>query len=235
MCIRDRARGRPVDKRTDIWAFGCVLFEMLCGGRPFPGETVSDTIATILTREPDWNRLPAAAPARVTRLLRRCLEKDPKRRLRDIGDARLDLEDANGGAPDDDGIRQQAVGVTRRTAVAALAGAAAGAAASGAFAVGRYRDGTPRGLTRFAIAMPEGEFHAASFNSRVGISRDGTRIAFNTLTQGGAIPLYTRSLGDLESKGLKRFPPAPRRFSLPTAGGWGFSLRVRPPACGKSP
>ncbi|MFN2446014.1 MAG: serine/threonine-protein kinase [Vicinamibacterales bacterium] len=73
----EQARGLPVDKRTDIWAFGCVLFEMLCGGRPFPGETVSDTIATILTREPDWNRLPAAAPARVTRLLRRCLEKDP--------------------------------------------------------------------------------------------------------------------------------------------------------------
>jgi eukaryotic-like serine/threonine-protein kinase len=97
-----------VDKRTDIWAFGCVLFEMLAGRRPFSGDTVSDTIATILTREPDWNRLPAAVPARVNRLLRRCLEKDPKRRLRDVGDARLDMDDARGGASDDDSTGSKA-------------------------------------------------------------------------------------------------------------------------------
>ena len=83
-----------MDKRADIWAFGCVLFEMLGGRRAFTGETSSDTIAAVLGREPDWNALPGATPAGVLALLRRCLEKDPSRRLRDIGDARIELEHA---------------------------------------------------------------------------------------------------------------------------------------------
>jgi eukaryotic-like serine/threonine-protein kinase len=90
----EQARGRPVDKRADIWAFGCVLYEMLSGRKAFDRETVSDTIAAILEREPVWNALPAATPAAVVRLLQRCLEKDVNRRLRDIGDARLELDDA---------------------------------------------------------------------------------------------------------------------------------------------
>jgi len=88
----EQARGKAVDKRTDIWAFGCVLFEMLTGRRPFDGGTSSDTIAGILTREPDWTALPAATPAKLRGLLNRCLEKDPKRRLRDIGEARLEID-----------------------------------------------------------------------------------------------------------------------------------------------
>ena len=82
----EQARGYAVDKRTDIWAFGCVLYEMLTGRVTFPGDTVSDTIAKILEREPDWSALPAATPAPIRRLLLRCLAKDPKQRLRDIGD-----------------------------------------------------------------------------------------------------------------------------------------------------
>jgi len=82
----EQARGQSVDKRTDIWAFGCVLFEMISGTRPFAGATVSDSIAAILEREPDWNSLPAGTPPGVRRLLQRCLEKDPQRRLRDIGE-----------------------------------------------------------------------------------------------------------------------------------------------------
>ena len=88
----EQARGRDVDKRTDIWPFGCVLFEILTGRSAFRSETVSDTIAAILDREPEWRALPAATPATVRRLLERCAEKDPKRRLRDIGDARTELE-----------------------------------------------------------------------------------------------------------------------------------------------
>ena len=88
----EQARGLPLDKRTDIWAFGCVLFEMLSGRRAFAGATISDTIATILQREPDWSAIPPQTPAGVLRLTKRCLEKDPERRLRDLGDADLALE-----------------------------------------------------------------------------------------------------------------------------------------------
>jgi Tol biopolymer transport system component len=90
----DQARGRGLDKRTDIWSFGCVLFEMLTGGRAFGGETVSDTIAGVLERDVEWDALPPSVPIRIRDLLRRCLQKDPTRRLRDIGDARIEIDDA---------------------------------------------------------------------------------------------------------------------------------------------
>jgi serine/threonine protein kinase len=90
----EQARGKSVDKRADIWAFGCVLFEMLTGHKAFDRETVSDTMAAILEREPEWRRLPASTPPTVRRLLQRCLTKDVGRRLRDIGDACLELDDA---------------------------------------------------------------------------------------------------------------------------------------------
>ena len=95
----EQARGHNVDKRADIWAFGCVLFEMLTGRVAFVGETASDTIAKILEREPDWSVLPAATPARIRQLLVRCLVKDPKQRLRDIGDVRIEMDSADDALP----------------------------------------------------------------------------------------------------------------------------------------
>jgi eukaryotic-like serine/threonine-protein kinase len=91
----EQARARPVDKRTDIWAFGCVLYEMLIGRTAFAGQTPTDTLAAILEREPDWRLLPDATPFTIRRLLQRCLQKDPRRRLRDIGDARIDIDEAS--------------------------------------------------------------------------------------------------------------------------------------------
>jgi Flp pilus assembly protein TadD/TolB-like protein len=93
----EQARGKETDRRTDIWAFGCILYEMLTGRRLFAGETVPDALAAILHRDPDWTALPARTPPRVRELLVLCLEKDPGRRLRDAGDARLELEAAIGG------------------------------------------------------------------------------------------------------------------------------------------
>jgi eukaryotic-like serine/threonine-protein kinase len=91
----EQARGAVVDKRADIWAFGCVLYEMFAGVRAFDGETFSDAIAHVIERDPDWRALPARTPPGVRRLLRRCLEKNLRRRLRDIGDARLDLDECS--------------------------------------------------------------------------------------------------------------------------------------------
>ena len=96
----EQARGLVVDKRTDNWAFGCVLYEMLTGRAAFAGATLSDIVAAILTREPDWTQMPADTPAAMRRVLRRCLEKDARRRLRDIADARLDLQEAAGSSPE---------------------------------------------------------------------------------------------------------------------------------------
>jgi serine/threonine protein kinase len=90
----EQARGKTVDQRADIWAFGAVLHEMLTGRRAFDGDDVSITLAKVLNEDVDWNTLPADLPAPLMRLLRRCLEKDPKRRLSSIGDARLELEEA---------------------------------------------------------------------------------------------------------------------------------------------
>ena len=88
----EQARGQRVDKRGDIWSFGCVLYEMLTGRLAFPGDTVSDTIAEILERDPDWSALPAATPEAVRRVLLRCLAKKPQQRLRDIGDVRIEID-----------------------------------------------------------------------------------------------------------------------------------------------
>ena len=100
----EQARGMEVDKRADIWAFGVVVWEMLTGQRAFRGETVSDTLAAILKEEPDWSQLPERMPADARQLLRRCLDRDPSTRLRDIGEARVLLGDPNLGgssAPSD--------------------------------------------------------------------------------------------------------------------------------------
>src|SRR5258706_14296504 len=90
----ERARGGSADRRSDIWAFGCVPFEMLTARAQFPADTLSDTIAAVLTREPDWNPVPTPVRPGIRRVLRKCLEKDPRQRLRDIGDVRMELDEA---------------------------------------------------------------------------------------------------------------------------------------------
>ncbi|HUS13329.1 MAG TPA: protein kinase [Pyrinomonadaceae bacterium] len=97
----EQAKGKVVDKRSDIWAFGCVLFEMITGKQSFSGETLTDILASVVRAEPDWNLLPASTPVASQRLLRRCLTKDPKQRLRDIGEARITIENFQSGRPEE--------------------------------------------------------------------------------------------------------------------------------------
>jgi serine/threonine-protein kinase len=175
----EQACGKPVDKRADIWAFGCVLFEMLARCRPFPGETTTEVIAATLEREPDFTKLPAATPQSVRRLLARCLEKNPARRLRDIGDARLDLEDALTGE------RADATGsARRRTRVASVAGAIAVALLLGVVATAasfRMLSSAPRPshpVTRFAIPFGPNEFVGSLHSPQVTISNDGSKVVY---------------------------------------------------------
>jgi serine/threonine protein kinase/Flp pilus assembly protein TadD len=123
----EQARGKPVDKRTDIWAFGCVFFEMLSGRRAFTGETSTDVFAAILSAEPDWSLLPAVTPPRLRELLARCLRKDANQRLRDIGDARMEIDLMREGREP----AAQAPPATRRPWRAAAAALAVIAAAAG--------------------------------------------------------------------------------------------------------
>ena len=130
----EQARGQAVDKRTDIWAFGCVLFEMLSGRRAFDGDTVTDTFARILEHEPDWAALPAETPASIRTLLERCLQKDPRKRLHDIADALIEIDDgarpivtASAAAAVPRGTRQRLAWIS----AALLAGIMLGAGAVG--------------------------------------------------------------------------------------------------------
>lgn len=194
----EQARGKSVDKRTDIWAFGCLLFEMVSGRMAFSGETFSDTIAAILERDPPWDKLPHATPPAVRRLLLRCLEKDPKRRLRDIGDARFELEDLLAAPAQTETAGRPAV-ITRRTAISVLSGVAAGAAAT-IFSISRYRGSVPRNLTQFVIGVPEGTIIPSSFSRRVALSPDGSRLAFFVGSPGGLLSVYLQSFRELQPR-----------------------------------
>jgi serine/threonine-protein kinase len=219
----EQARGQVVDRRTDVWSFGCIVFEMLSGERAFSGATVSDTLASVLTREPDFDRLPSSLSPAIVRVLRRCLEKDLKRRLRDLGDARLEIEDTRHAPPAPEttaGI--PAAGVTRRTAIGALAGAAVGAAAAAGVAFrfpGRTLDA---GIMRFPVALPPGSLVSSSFLSRLAISPDGMNIACNALVASqseterntaGRSRVLIRSIKDLEWKLLADVPAGSPFFS----------------------
>ena len=189
----EQARGQPVDARTDIWAFGCVLFEMLARRSAFGRETFSDSLAAVLDQEPPWAALPAATPASIRRLLRRCLTKDQQRRLRDIGDARLDLDDAI-ASPGTDAppVLERQRPAARQWLVAAVALAAAMAVAVLTWSRGSS-DSTPNGSpVRFAIAAPpDGTIDIS--RSPVGVSHDGRTIAFAAI-RGTTQQIFVRDL-----------------------------------------
>jgi serine/threonine-protein kinase len=126
----EQAKAKSVDRRADIWAFGCVLYEMLTGKQAFTGETVTDTLASIIKEEPDWLLLPSNTPMRIRVLLQSCLQKDPKQRLRDIGDARISLDEVLSGAPEGVAMPPTAAPLLHRGLPWASAGVLAGVLAA---------------------------------------------------------------------------------------------------------
>lgn len=224
----EQACGKSVDSRTDIWSFGCVLYEMLSQKQTFQGRTPTEILAAVVEREPDWKALPAETPEAVRALLKRCLRKDPAQRLRDIGDARIELEDAL-SAPAS--ATAQPAGITRRIAIGGVAGAVAGAAATGVFAIGRWRGAVTRNPIRFAIDAPDNGVFIASFNGRVGISPDGGRIAFNCgIGATGTNAFYLRSLSELESQRVKEVRTGSSAFFSPDGRWVGFLSSIAPGA-----
>ncbi len=235
----EQARGRAVDKRTDIWSFGCVLFECLTGKLAFAGETVSDLIAHILTGEPDWAALPAATPPRVRELLRRCLEKDARRRLRDMGDARIELEEVlspRGSASSAAYSTAIAGAVDAATAAAAaprkssgvgrqLAAAVAGAVI--AVVAGKLispllpgRHAAARAPIRFEVPETAG-MRMPGDGALQAISPDGTRIVF---VAGDSLKsrLWVRTLETLAARPLEGTEDGIQPFWSPDGRSIGF-------------
>ena len=170
----EQARGKPVDRRSDIWSLGVVLCEMISGKQIFGGETASDSMAAVITREPDWNELPAGVPPRIRDLLRRCLTKDPRRRLQAIGEARILIEDELSGAP---AVRTTAAAVTpQKKAWVALCVAVVITAVVTAALFLLIRPHPPAPVVRkFAIPVPD---LMLGIQSPPVLSPDGKRIAY---------------------------------------------------------
>ena len=186
----EQARGKAVDRRADIWAFGAVLYEMLTGQRAFEGDDIAITLATVMMKEPDWRALPRTTPAPLLRLLTRCLKKDPKARLRDIGDARVQIAELVSGTTDEPGVTTPSGVPSRwqRMVPWAVAGTLAVGLTLGVMAVMALRRGDEAVAARpveFTIVPPENTSFGgpppgggSGVATQVAVSPDGQNVAF---------------------------------------------------------
>jgi Tol biopolymer transport system component/tRNA A-37 threonylcarbamoyl transferase component Bud32 len=206
----EQARGRRVDKRTDIWAFGCLLWAMLTGQAPFAGDTLSDIIAGVLDREPPWSMLPAQTPPSVRRLLQRCLDKDPKLRLRDIADARFELEDSTRTPfPLFTSKRREAIAWTAAAVCLLVLGITG-------YITGR-QPARAGGVARFHLSPPgDGGIRD------VALSPDGDRVAFVSPGTDRERRLWIRPIDSLEAKPLYGTEGASAPFWSPDGRFIGF-------------
>jgi len=190
----EQARGKSVDKRTDVFSFGVVLFEMLTGRRLFQGEEVSDVLASVLKNEPDWAALPGDTPSRVRDVLRRCLEKDPRKRTRDIGDVRLEIEEAV-SHPESVSSRESAP--NRPTWPLVTAFALASSLVTGGL-VWNLKPNPPGNVARLSINLPPGEHFFYTGRHVLALSPSGTHLVYG-------------ASGRLNLRSLDRLDPVPLR------------------------
>lgn len=188
----EQASGKTADRRADIWSFGAVLYEMLSGKRAFEGESVSDTLASVLKVDPDWNALPAATPASIRKLVRRCLAKDRKQRLQAIGEARIAIEEVLAGAPTGEASAPAADGRRSVLLWAAAAGVLAIVAAIGWWTA--WRSTRPVDQTLLSLSVDLGPAAMVGAHITAAISPDGTRLAFPAHGPDGKTQLAMRLL-----------------------------------------
>ena len=218
----EQARGKKVDRRADVWSFGVVLWEMLTGRKLFEGETVSDVLAAVLRAEIPWDGLPASTPFSVERLLRRCLARDPERRLRDMGDAGLELREPSEPQLQ---VRGKTGTPVWRTLVwiAAIGGPVTALFVAGAVFSGLFSGSDPTSPQRVVSNLSAPEGHAFDLNGGPPIvSRDGRNVAFLAREPNGQRFVFVRSLDNADARRLDDTPGAQMPFWSPDGRSLGF-------------
>jgi serine/threonine-protein kinase len=227
----EQARGRNADKRADIWAFGCVLFEMLTGKRVFDGDEVTDTLAFVITREPDWSLLPPSTPDSIRKLLKRALEKDRKNRLADIADARFEIKEAqtqsvnitnlgsSGTSAASSTVSSPARSRSIRILPWALAAVLAARLGWTMVRLAPWRASSPRDAVRMQANLGVDGSLATDLGTSIALSRDGKTLAFVATPKGGHSFVYTRRLDQLSASPLAGTEDARSPFFSPD-GQW---------------
>ncbi|MHC4677832.1 MAG: protein kinase domain-containing protein [Planctomycetota bacterium] len=200
----EQARGKATDKRSDIWSFGCVLYEMLTGKIPFKGETISDTLANILQTDPDWQALPESIPANIRSLLRHCLEKDPRRRLRDIGDGSIEIGETLSTltVSVETVQKMQPLGMRRLTVLAVVCLLVGAIAAT--LITRNVKRSAPlsQPASRFIIRPETDIAREALWHHALALSPDGKCLAYVDAGSDGRRKIYVRELYEFEAKPL---------------------------------
>ncbi len=222
----EQARGRPLDKRTDIFSFGCVLYECLSGKQAFGGETVSDTLAAIIKSEPDWGAVPESTPRPVRDLLRRCLQKDPKQRLHDIADARIEIEEARATQLSGPAIATPVARPSRSRLAWGVGGPLLGAVITAAalLLLRRPQPAPAPSRVRAVLPLPPGDRIRVS-RPAVTVSPDGQTIVFQSIQQGSAA-LFRRALSGVGAELIRGTEEGFSPFFSPDGQWIGFFTRT---------